>query len=234
MIQNSKILIFLCAGDENYHLNNHWFNIQENNNKIADLLVCFYGNNDLISSKYEYKSDLFFRMKGPKFQLIRHAFNYYNKLFDLFEYYDFFWLADDDIYITSYDLLRFFKTCLNDKLIEIAQPAMLPFNYSTDSNVVKYGQTKPRKSFVELGAPLIRNDIFKKIYKVIDRDNCKCGYGLDSYWSEIFNTYVIDNCTMYHTRPVTLDFSGGFWKTYNINPQAEKNDTIACYKQLLG
>jgi hypothetical protein len=75
--------------------------------------------------------------------------------------------------------------------------------------------------------------VFEKIFPAIDKDYCKCGWGLDGTWSDdgIFNTYVIDSCIMFHTRP--SNSSSGFYKTYNINPYEEMQLNINCLKSIL-
>ena len=235
MLDQAEVLIFLCAGNQNHYINGHWFNLRgTKKNKLADLMVCFYGDDDKVAQKYEYTSDIFVRQKGPKWQLVREVFLNYCSTHNLYEKYKYFWFPDDDVYITSYDLIRFIETCLEHQSdIEIAQPALIPFHYASTSNVIKHGMSSPRRGFVEVMAPLIRIDVFKQLIPVIQQEICKSGYGLDS-WGEWFKTYLIDNSCMFHSKPVTYNFNEGYFGKYKIDPFRELHAIKNFLRETLG
>jgi hypothetical protein len=110
-LSNKKFLIIIPAGDNSYHIK--WYN-----SSIYDLCVIYFGNNDEISSQYKTNSDLFFRNKGPKWQLIRYVINKIN-----IDNYKYIWLPDDDLDISKSNIEELFKISLKYKL-NLSQPSL--------------------------------------------------------------------------------------------------------------
>jgi hypothetical protein len=108
---SKQFLIIIPAGDHSFHTK--WYN-----SSLYELCIIYFGNDDNISLDYKEKSDLFFRDKGPKWQLIRRAINKIN-----IDKYKYIWLPDDDLDISKSKVEELFKISLKHNF-SLSQPSL--------------------------------------------------------------------------------------------------------------
>lgn len=119
--------------------------------------------------------------------------------------YEYIWLPDDDLMITSGDLSRFFALCRRFEA-RLAQPALSEdscFSYAiTMRNRAFFAR---RTEFVEIMAPCFRRDALELAMPTFAEDATGYGWGLNDVWPKLLNyedIYIIDAITMRHARPV--------------------------------
>ena len=93
-------LVFASVGDQNSL--SHWIG----NNDHYHIFLVYYGNEDNQEKWLKKSSDYFEKRQGSKFQNFYH---YFLEKRELFDSYDRFFLLDDDIFISSDDIVRMFE-----------------------------------------------------------------------------------------------------------------------------
>ena len=212
-------LIISVVGDNSFH--KEWIS----GNPEFDLILIYYGNNDDIFSDYSKDALMCIKQKGQKFPLIK---TFINDNFKLVSKYEYIWLPDDDISISSNNLNNIFKIAKEYNLY-ICQPSMI----SSDGNV-EHKITRPMKgiklrftNFVEVMMPLF--DIKSLLFLYDDFNLSESGWGLDASWSHRLNyptdkIAIIDEISALHTKPVGSDYS-----RFKINPEDELNNILQKY-----
>lgn len=157
--------------------------------------------------------------KGYKFKLIH---NYLCNNPELIEQYDYFYMPDDDISITSTNIQKLFRFMKKYQLA-VAQPAIA-------NSFLSYRHTKKHEdsvlrytNFVEIMQPCFSREALKKV--LFTFDETISGWGIDYHWGKILdytqmNMAIIDDISSEHTRPVQSDHRQelfNYMKKYNLN-----------------
>lgn len=211
-----KNLIISAVGDKSCHKD--W--ILGNPNFI--LVLIYYGNNDVIFNDYKKDSQIVIKQEGQKFPLIN---NFINNNKEFITQFDFIWLPDDDLSISTENLNELFDIA-NEYQLSICQPSVV----ALDNNVV-YNITRPQHGvklkytkFVEVMAPMFSKDVLMMLYD--DFILSESGWGLDFLWPHKLNypqnkIAIIDKITVIHTKPLSTDYS-----RFKINPRHEYETII--------
>lgn len=212
-------LIISVVGDKSCH--KEWIC----GNPEFDLILIYYGNNDDIFSDYTKDALMCIKQKGQKFPLIK---TFINDNFKFVSKYEYIWLPDDDISISTNNLNNIFKIAKEYNLY-ICQPAV-----KASDGKVEHKITRPRKglklrftNFVEIMMPLF--DIKSLLFLYDDFSLSKSGWGLDASWSHRLNyptdkIAIIDEISTLHTKPVGSDYS-----RFKINPNDDLNNVLQKY-----
>lgn len=195
-----KNLIISTVGDDSCH--KEWIKGERN----FDLILIYYGDNYV---DYDNDALLFIKQKGQKYPLIKNFIDVWGG--GLLDQYDFIWLPDDDISISTEDINRLFDIAREYDL-DICQPTLT----STDGYVahlvtIPIPDTKLRyTNFVEIMAPLFKYSILKWLYSEFSLS--ESGWGLDISWQNQLiypekKMAIIDDVIMAHTRPVSTNYS---------------------------
>jgi hypothetical protein len=125
--------VFTSAGDHNNVLS--W--LAGLDGREWDLVVAFYGDDDAAFERLRPACRAAFRSKGSKFQNLKKLFNSEPQLF---EQYDFIWIADDDLTIRPEDVAQLFRYAA-EYGFWISQPAFS----SEGANIPQdHGARRPR------------------------------------------------------------------------------------------
>lgn len=191
-----------------------------------DLVLLCYDNNEEKASIFKQYTPHVFIGKGEKFHLIK---SFILENIDFISKYQYIWLPDDDVNISTLDINRLFKTAKEYNLI-LCQPSMNGYVSHNITLPVK-NNTLRYTNFVEVLAPLFNLETLLKVYQTFDLNYS--GWGYDYLWPYLLGyprdkIAVIDNITMTHTCPVGSNYSrfpidpgiemGTILQKYNINP----------------
>jgi hypothetical protein len=194
-----KYLIISTVGDKSLH--HEW--IKDNPN--FDLVLIYYGNNPNIAQEYINQTPHVYSAKGEKYHLIK---SFIQDDIEFISKYDYIWLPDDDVDISSENINRLFNMAKEYNL-SISQPSM--------EGYISHEITKPipnsllrYTNFVEVLAPLFNKETLLKVYNTFDLNYSSWGY--DYLWPYLLNypqnsIAIIDDIIMTHTRPVGQNYS---------------------------
>ena len=195
-----KNLIIAAVGDQSLH--KYWIPKKRSS---YDLFLINYG-----SKSYKKDAKYYIEQKGSKFNLINEAIENYSEILD----YNFFWMPDDDIYITNKDIDKIFNY-MNNYDLWIAQPSIigwygLAMTLNNPSCFLRY------TNFVEIMCPCFSRYALEKCRKTFELN--KTGYGIDALWNVILDhptnkLSIIDDVIGMHTREV----GGGDMYKLNAN-----------------
>jgi hypothetical protein len=215
----NKKLIISAVGDNSFH--KEWISA----NPDFDLILIYYGDNHEIFSDYKKDALMCIKQKGQKYPLIKA---FINDNFELVSKYEYVWLPDDDVSISTDSLNNVFNIAKKYDLY-ICQPSVI----STDGKV-SHKITRPRKciklrftNFVEAMMPLFEVKTLLFLYD--DFSFSESGWGLDVSWSHRLNyptnkIGIIDEVSALHTRPVGSDYL-----RFKINPGTELENILQQY-----
>jgi hypothetical protein len=187
-----------------------------------DLVLLCYENDEKICEDFIKYTPLVYMGKGEKYHLIK---SFIINNIDFVSSYDYVWLPDDDVSISTDDINKLFKTAKNFDLW-LCQPSMTGY--------VSHEITKPVKNnilrytnFVEVLAPLFHVDTLMKVYETFDLNYSSWGY--DYLWPFLLNypkdkIAIIDDITMEHTKPVGHNYS-----RFLVPPWQEMNELLTKY-----
>jgi hypothetical protein len=216
---NKKNLIISAVGDDSQH--KQWLS----GDPAFDLILIYYGSSDVIFSDYSKDPSSCIRQKGQKFSLIKSFIDSHHELISRYEYV---WLPDDDISISSDNLNKLFYTARQYNL-QICQPAVI-----SPLGKVAHKITRPIEgyklrftNFVEVMMPLF--DVKTLLFVCDDFDLSKSAWGLDASWSHRLSypknkIAIIDEITAVHTKPLGTDYS-----RFKVNPRTELNNMLRKY-----
>jgi hypothetical protein len=216
---NNKNLIIALVGDGSLH--KEWIG----ENQTFDLILIYYGRNEEIFSDYTKDAFMCIRQTGQKFPLIKSFIDKNPKLISGYEYI---WLPDDDISISTHNLNKLFNIAREYNL-QICQPAIISAH-----GKIAHDITKPQKgcklrytNFVEVMMPLF--DVKTLLFLRNDFDLSQSGWGLDASWSHRMNypknkIAIIDDIMALHTKPLGADYS-----RFSIKPRTELNNLLQKY-----
>lgn len=204
-------LIISAVGNSSLH--GEWIKGKAN----FDLALIYYGNDLDKILQYKNDSKYFQHKQGQKFQLIK---DYILANPFILDEYDFVWMPDDDILISSNEINEFFSISHSYNL-DLCQPAMKGF-LSHKFTGPEFFTFLRFTNFVEVLAPMMSTRVLKKA--VNNFDVSVSGWGLEFFWvkvmsSVIKNIAIVDKVVMTHTRPVGTDYS-----RFPISPMKELID----------
>ena len=101
MIINNKNLVFSSVGDNTY-FNSLWIN----DNMKYDIFIVYYGDDHDVFDKYKSKVKYILKHKGSKFQNFKYVYDNY---FYILNYYELFFIIDDDIIMNVNDINEMFS-----------------------------------------------------------------------------------------------------------------------------
>lgn len=206
----NKHCIIATIGSTSLH--REWIN---NNSKFDLHLIVYDDSYELFKNDSPYVT----ASKGYKFKLI---YNYLCSNPDLIEQYDYFYMPDDDISITSANIQKLFRFMKKYQLA-VAQPAITNSFYSYP-HTAKYKDSILRHTnFVEIMQPCFSREALKKV--LFTFDETISGWGIDFHWGKIlnyteYNMAIIDDIDSIHTRPVQSNHHqelSGYMKKYNLS-----------------
>ena len=216
-------LVIVCAGDNSLHQEGNWYC----DHRSFDLCIVYFGSDEGVAARFEKDSDYFIRREGPKWQLIRHTLTQ-----TFWQRYEYIWLPDDDLSIDVPSINKFFSLAKSHGL-NLCQPALVDLNVEHKILIQRPGNVLRFTNFVEIMAPCLRREALKHLFKTLDEDRIKSGWGLDLVWPHLLNyerVAVIDQTPMVHTRPLTaFNPNGFFYRKYNIDPMYEGQETLKMY-----
>jgi hypothetical protein len=183
----NKNLIISCVGDNSLHKN--WIN-----KKSYDLFLINYG-----SKNYSKDCKFYKEKKGFKYNLIYEEITKNN----IFEKYDYVWIPDDDIYMSTNEIELLFEIAQKYDLW-ICQPSIIGwYGLKITLNNI---DTKIRfTNYVEIMCPCFNSYALKKCLETFQEN--KSGWGIDHLWNiklgqPTDKIAIIDEVTAIHTRPV--------------------------------
>lgn len=198
----NKQLVIACVGNASLH--KEWISGHKN----FDLILIYYGGDDDIYQDYKNDAMICINQKGQKYPMIKQFIQLHA---DLISRYDYIWLPDDDVSISTENINKFFDITRQYNL-RLSQPALI-----NDPNIpIVHGVTKCVEgnklrytNFIEGMAPLFTYETL--MFLCGDFEFSDSGWGLDVTWSHrlgdpIDKIAVIDETPMAHTRPTGSDY----------------------------
>jgi hypothetical protein len=170
-----------------------------------DLAISLYENVELADNVY---TDFLHHHKGGKWDGIYAFFAENPEL--VFEY-DYFWLVDDDIEATPFQVDAMFKY-VHSHQFELAQPALtLDSFYSHRLTLQCPGFSHRLTNFVELMLPVLSRRVLREVLPLF-KGNWS-GLGIDWMWYQFVernneSVAIIDTIAMLHQRPLNRHLRG--------------------------
>lgn len=192
-----KNLIILAAGDESLHA--HWLYP----NRDFDLYIIYYGKtkDKFLNDSTYYKKDT-----GNKFHLVARILE--DKVLDE---YDAIFIPDDDLYLSQWDINKFFRLFHKHNLA-LAQPAIMgwlshPRTAPILTNELRF------TNWVEIMCPCFSREAFKLCSTVFLENSTS--WGIEWLWSKLLGypkdkISIVDNVVAVHTRPCF--FGDTYWR----------------------
>lgn len=135
---------------------------------------------------------------------LRNVYNYFLGHPDFLDKYDFFYMPDDDVEMSSSDINAIFEAMRKYNL-KIAQPA-LKMSYFTWNHTQRDRYCRLRyTNFIEMMVPCFSKDALKKILFTFNEN--ETGWGTDFHWHKLINASstdmaILDEISIVHTRPI--------------------------------
>jgi len=197
----SKILIFAAVGDNCEALKWIGSNFIENNNFDIDVLVAHYGDQVAKLQLLAAPNIKVIQNKGTsKFEKF---FNYVNDGSISLDEYDYFWIPDDDVRISSVAIQEFFSYCIDFDL-QLAQPGCLGF--AMGKQIVRRDARYLLRytNYIDGMAPLFEKSALKRCIGTFER--CASGRGIDHAWAALLGNpkdsiAIVDRVLMLHMKP---------------------------------
>jgi len=194
-LNSRRNLVIVRAGNKSLHPD--WLRGPEARN--WDFVISYFGDDPDI-----YRRDDVVRIdsKGPKWPPLKAL------LAEHPEYtqdYDYIWLPDDDLEMTTRDMNRFFDICREHDL-ELAQPSLTPNSPVTHPLVINNTLSRIRfTNFVEVMAPCFSAACLRRALPTFD--GTQSGWGIDWLWPRIVAKpdtaiAIVDDVVIRHTRPL--------------------------------
>lgn len=200
----NRSLVIVRAGDKSLHRS--WLTGAA---REFDLFVSYFGDKP---DQYQGDGEYYDARKGTKYPAIAQLFA---EQPELLERYDTFWLADDDLAVST-DVINRMLNLFRGLGLSLAQPALTADSYHSWPLTLEHPDYVVRYTkFVECMAPLFDKPALLACLPTFSE--CASGYGLDYVWPKLIgrgrrhNIAIIDATPVRHTRPL-----GG--ELYSLNP----------------
>ena len=205
----SKNLIIIAAGDESLHRS---WGVGD-----FDVFVVYYGNQ---KDRYRSSSKYYHCAKGTKFKLINELVVQYN---DILSQYDAIFIPDDDLYMKSQTINKFFELFHEYKL-HLAQPSIMGWG-SIQCTLHQPNTLMRFTNWVEIMCPCFSKEAFFSCAWSFNENNSN--WGIERLWNKTLNEpkdkiAIIDSAIVIHTRPCF--FGDTYWLNGNTFESAIKDD----------
>ena len=178
----------------------------------------FCNDSDFIACDAGYKMDMTYRY------LHRHP--------KLLEKYEYFFLLDDDIMITTEDVNRLFLK-MREYQLKIAQPSLIMSYYTYPHTAFHPFYILRYTNFVEMMMPCFSRDALKKVLPTFEAHVRWCG--IEYHWSVLIGSNhkdmaIIDSIGARHTQPIrswSMECQKQleqYLEKYNLSPDIEEYD----------
>lgn len=180
-----KNLVIGCVGPTSLH--KHWLD----GDRDFDVFLVYYGDG---GDCYKHDSDYYARVKGTKFNIVGSL--------DIPLGYEYIFIPDDDLFMSSQDINRLFEYAKNYDLW-ICQPSLIGY-YSVPHNLHRPDYVLRYTDYVEIIAPCFSSLSFS-LCKNTFNYNKSC-WGIEKLWDKELGfpqdkIAVIDDVIAIHTRP---------------------------------
>lgn len=150
----------------------------------------FCNDSDFVACDAGYKMDMIYRY------LYRHP--------ELFEKYEYFFLLDDDIVISTEDVNRLFSM-MREYQLKIAQPSLVMSYYTYKHTAFHPFYILRYTNFVEMMMPCFSRDALKAVLPTFEQKIRWCG--IEMHWPVLVGSNhkdmaIVDAVSAKHTRPV--------------------------------
>lgn len=150
----------------------------------------FCNDSDFVACDAGYKMDMIYRY------LHRHP--------ELFEKYEYFFLLDDDILISTEDVNRLFSM-MREYQLKIAQPSLVMSYYTYKHTAFHPFYILRYTNFVEMMMPCFSRDALKAVLPTFEKEIRWCG--IEMHWPALVGSNhkdmaIVDAVSAKHTRPV--------------------------------
>lgn len=150
----------------------------------------FCNDSDFVACDAGYKMDMIYRY------LHRHP--------ELFEKYEYFFLLDDDIVISTEDVNRLFSM-MREYQLKIAQPSLVMSYYTYKHTAFHPFYILRYTNFVEMLMPCFSRDALKAVLPTFEQKIRWCG--IEMHWPVLVGSNhkdmaIVDAVSAKHTRPV--------------------------------
>lgn len=150
----------------------------------------FCNDSDFVACDAGYKMDMTYRY------LHRHP--------ELFEKYEYFFLLDDDIVISTEDVNRLFSM-MREYQLKIAQPSLVMSYYTYKHTAFNPFYILRYTNFVEMMMPCFSRDALKAVLPTFEQKIKWCG--IEMHWPVLVGSNhkdmaIVDAVSAKHTRPV--------------------------------
>ena len=150
----------------------------------------FCNDSDFVACDAGYKMDMIYRY------LHRHP--------ELFEKYEYFFLLDDDIVISTEDVNRLFSM-MREYQLKIAQPSLVMSYYTYKHTAFHPFYILRYTNFVEMMMPCFSRDALKAVLPTFEQKIRWCG--IEMHWPVLIGSNhndmaIVDAVSARHTRPV--------------------------------
>ena len=150
----------------------------------------FYNDSDFVACDAGYKMDMTYRY------LHRHP--------ELSEKYEYFFLLDDDIVISTEDVNRLFSM-MREYQLKIAQPSLVMSYYTYKHTAFHPFYILRYTNFVEMMMPCFSRDALKAVLPTFEQKIRWCG--IEMHWPVLVGSNhkdmaIVDAVSAKHTRPV--------------------------------
>lgn len=200
----------------------HWLNwLQQNRN--YDIALVYY-ENDTNYEVLEKNADYFWHRPGFKYPTLRTIIQDNKFLLD----YKYIWMPDDDVVIKTGSINQLFEWA-NSLELNLAQPSIVPKNYTWEVTVNKKNSNYRYVSMVEVMCPMFSGKTLKKVYNSF-RESYSA-WGLEWAWvnlsgEEDKKIAINDKVIAEHLK--TIQLNGGrmydkLKKEVGVTPHQELN-----------
>ncbi len=208
-------LVIVRAGDTSLHP--QWLTSAD---RSWDLVVSCFGE---YPERYRGQYDLLHRYRGSKWLGIDDLMQRHGDLVDSYEYV---WLPDDDLLITSRAIDEFFACC-RELQLTVAQPALTRDSHYTWDITRQRPDLQARiTNFVEIMAPCFRGDTFRLFSDTFTE--ASSGFGYEFLWYHLARQHGIDNFGIVDRTPLH------HWRAVGFRSLGQVADPLEEEKQLLG
>lgn len=177
-----------------------------------DIFLVYYGDDDEVAESYRKQSDHFLRCKGTKYNIVHEI---YETQKDLLEKYDYVFIPDDDLHMSTILINRVFELAAEYEL-DLCQPSIV--GYYDVGFVLNVPESLLRfTNFVHVICPCFSKEGLVKCLPTFTRS--KSCWGIDLLWNELLGRpkkkiAVIDDVTAVHTR---CCFSGENYSNHQLH-----------------
>jgi hypothetical protein len=200
--------------------------------RTFDLITLVY--DDEFTEHAEF-ADFSFRQDGTKTQLLAWFFENHP---EIWEQYDYFWLADDDLALEPEEVNRLFDLA-EEWQMPVCQPSL------TSDSPHSHAITLHREpflfrevSFVEVMCPMFSKAAIQEVIPYFKES--ESAWGVDEIWSQVLfpkgGKYIIDAIQVHHTKKIgkpergqSPDQGEGFYANISVNPYDELNEMAEKY-----